>query len=470
MKYFCFFLLVMTPLLGSDHTLSSSLASYNGNTLILEESVQVHHALGTLSAEKAFLERGEETAESPFTEIKLQERVKIVLQQHQKLLCEQAELDFLALQGKLTALPGEKVEYFDLLKEKQTDRAPLHIASQTIDFSFLKEGSIYLLDTLKARSQVQITYRDSFLLEADEASYTTKDSSHLLSAYPKAPNKHCSLVYEKNVMEMDLIEINTRENTLRLYRPQGTLSSHVFSPHHDTSLSLSCNRLTWDHYQNILTLEENILLQESHFGSLRATHKARIEQAKDQETIGVRTIDIEGESLLSHEHMTLRCFGSLHVEGAKGQITALSPRQEGIVLPTEQIVYANEDLSLQADQAFLEYTDPSYTLSFIVLKGNVRIQTKDLQQCGIADRLTHTPETETTILSASQGKKVLFFDQEQKVLMTAQEVHLTRNPDTNRLEARGVGNVKLCLSSEEGLLLQEKFPQLIIPQVFYESK
>jgi hypothetical protein len=57
------------------------------------------------------------------------------------------------------------------------------------------------------------------------------------------------------------------------------------------------------------------------------------------------------------------------------------------------------------------------------------------------------------------GQKVLFWDEQQAVRMSAQEVHLTQNPTSQQAVIQGVGNVKFTLSTEENDALKKFFPQ-----------
>ena len=73
--------------------------------------------------------------------------------------------------------------------------------------------------------------------------------------------------------------------------------------------------------------------------------------------------------------------------------------------------------------------------------------------------MTYSPSTKTLILSANPGQRVLFWDEQQLVRMSAQEVHLTQNPATQQMVIQGVGNVKFSLSTEENETLKKFFPQ-----------
>ncbi len=118
-------------------------------------------------------------------------------------------------------------------------------------------------------------------------------------------------------------------------------------------------------------------------------------------------------------------------------------------------------MRLQADSAFLEYSEPLHELSSLNFQGNVRIQSLDTAKTArfaLADRLIYAPDTKTIILSAYTGKKVLFWDEEQGATLSAKEVHLTQNPLTNKTEIKGIGNMKLSLSKDEQRQLKNHFP------------
>lgn len=470
MKFFTFLLLPsrflladLTAPLEEELNLSSTKAVYDGNTLNLEGSISLRHSLGTLSSEEAFLQKQENKAELPFSLIHLKKEVFITLQNKATLSCESAELDFNTLQGHLQSDEQKKVTYNDLIKTADATISPLQICSKVIDLIFTKSDEKnsevqYSIDHLIAKKEVVITYAKDFTLKADEATYEKlpgNGAAGLIKAYPTVPENLCLLSFKDNFIETPKIEINVEKKLLNLQNPKGSLKGSLFSQKENGEIFFSAKELDWDYQKGLLTLHKDITIKEESFGSLLADKELLIEQDLSQKTNQIKAIYVNGPSVLSQKDATLISSGQLHLDGEKRQIIAISPKNK-------QLLYIDSKMQLEANQALLEYTESSQDISSLTLKGNVKIKTTDLEKkpkYGLADRLIYSPETKTLILLANTGKKVLFQDLEDEISMSAQEVHLTQNPTTGKMDIKGIGNLKLFLSGEELTLLQNSLNQ-----------
>ena len=460
--------LLIAPVLGNDVSVSSKEATYDGDNLILDGSVSLEHGLGTLFAEKAFLQKQGENAELPFSAIELKKDVHIVLKNKAELSSETAELDFILMKGKLTSKENERVIFTDILKE-----ASIRMLSKEADILFIKknEGTTsleYAIKNFIAKENVFIEYSKDFTLQADEASY---EMEGLIKAYPTLANSTCELSYCGGIIKTSFIELNIEKNLLFLKNPNGLLNSSLFSEDKSGQIFFSCKDLNWDHAKETLILQNDVVIKESDFGTLSASKEMIIIQEQIDGKNFIKSIHIDGPSLLSNKTGSLTCLGFLHVDGPKGQVTALSPSKKGQTTPENQLTYITSDMILKADKAFLEYAESSYELISLVLKNKVTIQTLDKtkpRKLALADKLTYAPDTMTIILSANPGKKVLFLDEEQGVTMSAQEVHLTQNIETKKTEIKGIGNMKLSLSQEEYAILKNHFPNTEAPELSHD--
>ncbi len=457
------FLLAETSSPDSNQ-LSSSQASYDGNSLILEGRVQLDHGLGNMCADQAFLQKQETGKDFPFSLIRLKKEVLLSLKNKAELKCSLAELDFNDLKGTLSSEAQEKVSYKDFLKKEGSDPIPFYLVSQLIDLQFskkedTKDTTQYEVQSLLAKKNVQIEYADEFVLNADEASY---HNTGLLQAYATTNNSRCNLSYQGESLEADVIHINTKSSQMQLQKPAGSIPSRLFSQAQANPLFFQCENLSWDHEKEILVLKNQVLVQEKVLGDLFAEKEMIIEQGTFQEKKIIKNIHIKGLSRLEHEDPStnwkhkITCFGSFHVDGLKGLITLTSPS-----IKEQQLCYEDQEVILQANKAFIEYEGTSnYKPLSLSLQGDVTIHSaapNEPARLGLADRLTYNPETQTAILSALPKKRVLFTDEEQNLTMSAQEIHLTKDPSTGKMQAKGIGNVKFSLSVEENDLLKKRF-------------
>lgn len=456
-----------------ENQVSSTHASYDGKALVLEGRVEVNHGLGKISADQAFLQKQEEGKDFPFSIISLKKDVQLSLKNQSELMCDSAELDFNSLRGSLLSLESKQVSFKDLFYKNGEKTIPFELLSNAIELQFLKknaqesEQTQYEIESLIAKESVLIHYAQDFTLQTDEAAYYSLGSqgpfSHTaLHAYSKKENHKCVLSYLGEPMEMELIHIDLDENKLYIKHPKGHLPLLFFNQEQTEKIFLECTDLLWDHAKATLLLKNNVLLKERNLGCISTENQILLEQDSVQDKHFIKSAHINGPSHLEYVNAlsgwkhSIQCFGTLHLDRNKGQITLTSPADAN-----KQLLYADNQLILQSDTACIEYSEQNSQPVSLTLKGNVTIKSSDREEplrCGIADRLTYSPDTQTVILSALPKKKVLFSDAKQGITMSAQEVHLTKNISSGDTEVKGIGNVKFSLSIEEHALLKAWIP------------
>ena len=338
------------------------------------------------------------------------------------------------------------------------------IVSQFIDLDFIKIQDTkshlqYQIHSLLAKIGVEIEYANDFLLRSDEASYSEKG---ILQAYATQDSSRCSLLYQGETLEADRIYANTLESKMQLQRPAGTLPSGLFSSIQKNPLYFECEQLLWDHKSLFLKLQNHVTLKEPTLGNLYAKNDVEIEQFISQNKTQIKAIYIHGESLLEREEPekqwkhSVSCSGLLHVDGVKNLITLTSSDQS-----QKPVVYKDNEVLLSATKAVVEYENASsYQPLSLSLQGNVTLESNkpEAPLCqAIADRLIYSPETQTIILSALSKRRVLFKDDQENLSMSAREIHLTKDPATGKMQAKGIGQVKLSFTGEESKLFQQLF-------------
>ncbi len=419
-----------------------------------------------MCAEQAFLQKQETGKDFPFSFIQLNKDVFLSLKNKAELRSHSAELDFNELKGSFSSSGDEKVSYKDFLKKEGSAPVPFYLMSRLIDVKIGKqesssEGTQYEIQALAAKQDVFIEYAQDFTLQADVASY---QNSGIIQAHPTSETSKCKLSYQGEQLEAAEITINTKSNQIQLQKPIGSIPSQLFNQNGSGPLFFRCESLSWDHKLETLTLKDQVVVQEKTLGSLFAEKEMIVEQGSFGNKKSVKSLHIDGVSRLEHEDLasawkhSISCFGALHIDGLKGQITLTSPSDV-----EKQLCYQDPEVTLHANKALIEYGDPdTFKLLSLTLQGSVSIESSQAtgpSRVGIADRLTYYPDTQTAILSALPKKKVLFHDEEQNITMSAQEVHLTQDPATGKIQAKGIGNVSFSLSDHETSLLKTRFPQ-----------
>ncbi len=460
-------LLCAEPLPESS-SLSSSSADYDGNSLQLKGKVILDHGLGQMNAEEASLQRQESGKDFPFSLIHLQKDVLLKLPNQAEIKCDSADFDFNALKGILHSIKN-KVRYTDNLNQKGL----LCLVSDQIDLDLLEKGhdgkkTNYALKTILATGDLIVDYAEAFTLRAERARYkkeasTANEWHGVVSVHPKE-NSLVHLVHAEDWVDADSVDLDLVHSQLLLHKPQGTLLSPLVPQQEKSELSFTANELTWNHLKNSLTLQGKIHIEERSLGTIEAEEMLTLTQALVKGKRLLQSIRTQGKALFTYQDSNktehrLVTHGPLFLDREHLRLSIESPDDE----EAQQIHYEEAEIAIQADRAVVEYALVGNLLQPVSLnlKGAVRLSSRDAQKgvlCGISDRVTYSPETRTLILAADPGKKVLFWDEVQRMRMTSQEIHVTQDAVTKERSVKGVGKVSFAFTTEESSLLKKLFP------------
>lgn len=445
MNIFLAFLLAANPLPDSG-SLSSANASYDGNALVLKGQVVLDHGFGKMQADEAVLERQETGKDFPFSFIHLQKGVHLFLKNSAELKCDTADLDFVSLKGNLNS--KDKVVYTDSIKRKKGPNISYRLAGKVAELQMSKKSeadqkSQYEIDTLITKESVQIDYADNFILHADHAVYSKGIS---VSARAKEGNL-CHLTHETDLVDADTMDLDLVHYKLTMLHPKGVIYDMKFIS----------DALAWDHLKNTVTLKGKVELNDPALGTLFSEDELQLTQNNQKKLSSIRT---KGKTTLQYLNShRLVSHGTLYLDRDYLQADIESPQTNGAVPEGLQLYYEEGEVALFADKANVEYSEAFLPVS-ISLKGHVRLFSHDSKQpgrYGLADRVTYLPTTRTFILGADPGKKVLFVNQEDNLRISAQEVHVTEDPNTRKQTVKGIGNVQLAFTVEEQALMNKFF-------------
>jgi hypothetical protein len=471
---FCFFYsaILRAESLSETSSLSSSSADYNGNTLVLKGKVVLDHGLGKMTSEEASLQRQESGKDFPFSLIHLQKEVLLKLPSQAELRCESADLDFVTLKGILLAKEKDKVTYTDTQQHK------VRLMSDRIDMEIAKSGhdgkkTAYEPTSILAQGDLIVDYAKGFTLRADHALYRRGNAQEreTITAYPKDAESVCHLTHEGDLIDADLVHFDLTTSLLSLHHPQGTLLSSLVPHLQKSEISFSSDKLLWDHENNRLTFTGKVHLQEASLGTIETDDFLEITQAKNTAK-GKRLLQSIRSQGTTHFHYhdlstqtthELIAHGPFTLDQEHLRITIESPESEGAVSSEQQIYYREAEIAIYANRATIEYTLVGNSLQpvSLTLKGNVRLFSHDPERpalCGLSDRIAYSPSTRTLILAADPHHRVLFWDEQQGMRMSSQEIHITQDLETKQRAIKGVGHVKFAFTAEEQTLLHKLFP------------
>lgn len=421
-------LFLLIPALLCGDTISSKKATYDGNALVLNGNVELDHALGKLASGIARLEKDEK--DGPFSSISLREDVLITLKNLGKISCATADLNFVAMTGKLLPEVGQLIKFVNL--------GPDHfsLASREADMEFVKEGDTYKVLKLNANGAVQVQYGTDFFLDADHATYLNDAVPHIFAE----PN--CKLTHFEDLIEAEKVELFPDTSVAVLSSPKGVLGPQ--------GVKFSCQKMTWEDETQLLTLQGDISVSEEGMGTLHCDEEVELRQKQQEGKWILSSMVAKGKTELTTDFKNvLICYGQMRLDQDQLTLTLESP-------PNHPIEYFHEQMKLCSDHARLDYTEEKRAEK-LVLDGNVKLQVEEKgTRCGTADQFIYFPNEEKMVLSSKTGSNVLFWDKEQQLSISAREVHIARVDKKETI--KGVGNVRFSFSSTETDLLKKLFP------------
>ncbi|MBS0629810.1 MAG: hypothetical protein JSS30_06260 [Verrucomicrobia bacterium] len=420
--------LLLLPVLLSAAEISSKKATYDGNALILNGDVQVDHGLGKLASGSARLEKEEK--DGPFSSIALREDVLITLKNLGKISCATADLNFVAMKGKLLPEVGKLIKF--------VNQGPDHftLASCQADLEFTKEGESYKVHKIDADGQVQVEYGADFKLDADHATYVNEATPHI-TAMPG-----CVLTHHDDRIEAEKVELFPNTATAVLMGPKGVLNPR--------GMTFSCKKMTWENEPQQLTLQGNVTVRDTELGTLHCDDEVELNQKQLDGKWVLSSMVANGKTeLTTRFKQLLICYGQMRLDQERQLLTLESPQHR-------PIEYLHDQMKLCSDYAQLEYST-EYDPEKLELSGNVQLQIEETgSRCARADQFIYFPNEEKMILSSKTGGNVLFWDKNQDLSISAREVHIARVDQKEII--KGVGSVRFAFSTTENELLQKLFP------------
>ncbi|MEZ5315357.1 MAG: hypothetical protein R3E91_04005 [Chlamydiales bacterium] len=126
---------------------------------------------------------------------------------------------------------------------------------------------------------------------------------------------------------------------------------------------------------------------------------------------------------------------------------------------SSKVTYFDEKGEVSADEAFVDYIEieKSISLRKIHLINNVKLIFRDHSQYLLADSLMYYPDKELMILEGNNEQQVLFFDQADKIQISAPRLYVLQNPKTRKHTIQGEGDVRFIFQEEEFKKLKEEF-------------
>lgn len=407
-------------------TISSLEASYEDNVLHLKGDVLLEHALGTMSAEYAELKTPIEGAS--LSDIVLNGRVRLFLQDGAELECARAELDLHAFNGTLFGEEGRAVSYI------KNDSPAMHVQSQRIDALFQKVQDVYSLKQLRAQKGVSVLYAHDYSIGADWAVYEKKEGEETFIFYP-LEGQLCSVKYKGDELHGKRIDVDLVKKNIFITDPNATITSL------QGLCRIKCEALLVEQLPRSLTLSQHVHVEHALWGTVETEGKM---------TILSNQLEALGKTKIVYEDRGLTCEGRFILDQDK-QVCHL------ICDPGHKLIYQDKDMRILAERADIQYEKLGNKMQpvHIALTGAVQLQDSrpENARVALADRADCDVKTGLTVLFASSGSPVLFVDTERNMQMSASEVRIIKDPASGIETVQGVGCVRFSLTPQETQLV-----------------
>jgi hypothetical protein len=150
----------------------------------------------------------------------------------------------------------------------------------------------------------------------------------------------------------------------------------------------------------------------------------------------------------------LFCNGNVTLDNDAKKITATAEK--------EYVIFYDGSLFLSAKEAHFSYDIEKQKLlpQEICFEGDVRFMSDEVlesQTLGIADSVTYFPEKHKLILNSAPSKKVLLWQENNSLRLSANEIHIERDPLTSKEIAKGIGDVRFSFDTTEEQELKKTF-------------
>ena len=269
------------------------------------------------------------------------------------------------------------------------------------------------------------------------------------------------------------IALDMGRGQLQLHDPRGKLKLAACGAQEkaeDAEVDFQAGRLLWDDLTSVLTLQNQIRIDQTGIGAIETDKEMRIYQRQIEGRRVFYKMEADGTSSISYqdpEHRlshTLVCHGRVTIDHEKMETRLYSPVEQN----GQQVCFKDPCCEMFADKVLIKYAYQGRKAipTQISLYGNAKIYSRyahpqdpqrAVSQYALADRVDLLLETQQMHFKAGKGKRVLFYDQENDIEVSAPGIIATRGKTSGKESIQGVGDVRFRFAAEEYDRLREQF-------------
>lgn len=454
---------------GKETVVQGRDVEYDGNKISLKGEAQVENPLGIASADLMTLMTHQEGGEISTAE--LCDHVVITFDQGGTLSCSKAILDHQALVGHFFS--GDTPIFYEIDFGNQNH---LKIQAEKMDASMTK-SPLNAINNITAEGNVKITHNGNLTAKGDRITYlnlatTPPSASGLLMLSPADASSFCSIEDQRGVSILCReVTYDSVQNTMTLDQPKGTFRFEGAGE----PMQFSSDTMLWNRTSDTLTLKGAVSIHHDHMGSFETPHELIVAFKEVNGKSQISTLESSSETTLVYHDATkgashsLKCKGPCVVNHDQLEVRLSSPIGEDELVQEEmQLALQDQKGDIFADKALIKYEidDENWVPNKIVLRGNVRIYHRlpvayndlhKIQQYVLADRVDFWPKTHEMLFKAAPAKRVLLFDSQNELEVSAPSLKIVRDVATKKESIQGMGDVRFHLNDLEIEELKKKF-------------
>lgn len=249
--------------------------------------------------------------------------------------------------------------------------------------------------------------------------------------------------------------VKLTDKHVEIAEPKGAFYFVVYGKEKD-ELDFSADTLAWN------VLEGKCVLN----GNISAVFPGKnLDFSCDREVLitkgkqGLATLHSNGKTILTMQDVdkdvTLECVGEVFVDCLSHVVTMES------IPGKEQLFFTDHLGKIYSDRAKLNYQEmgKKWSPQNAEFRGNVSVTNRQppfLQQV-IADKLDYSFLTREIDFDSYPNKRVLFYDQANRLTMSAKGLNVYKDKSTKKESIKGRGEVRLRFDEQEFVKLKKKF-------------
>lgn len=338
---------------------------------------------------------------------------------------------------------------------------PIHLIGRTVDVQWDDSQSVR---ELVAAGEVELGYGGAWTAQGDRASYQScgEGLNGIIVLDAEAP-QGCTLTHlGGSCIQGQQVIVDTMAQQISLSQASGLLRSH--RPTEPVELKFESDKALWDQRAQTLILAGNVCVAQAADRELKSQGEVRILCSSLRDGVRVSRLESHGPTqiVFGEGCEWLECQGTCLVDLESHRLVIHSPRGDnGRVAAEKQLVFRGPAGELTGDDLAITYEVErgQMVARDLVAEGHVCLarKTPTGAQYALSDVLCYQPVKEELHFRAVAPRRVLFFDRDYDIKVSAPQVRITRDPTTGKEVVKGLGDVRLTLLDQELARLRQRF-------------